>query len=263
MRNAEELKTIVKEKYGDIAKKSGTSCGCCDTEGEKDYSTLSLDYSTLKGYNPEADLQLGCGIPTLYAQIKQGDTVVDLGSGAGNDCFVARALVGETGRVIGLDFTESMVEKARQNAGKLGYSNIEFILGEIEHMPIPDDTADVVVSNCVMNLVPDKEKAFRETYRILRKGGHFSISDIVLHGELPEELKNDAVMYAGCLSGALQKEEYLDVVRKAGFKNLVIQVQKKMDLGEDIYLKYFSREDMEEFKKSNKGIFSITLYAEK
>jgi len=263
MQTAEELKKIVKEKYGDIVEKSTKSCGCCGCDEEKDYSVLAEDYAALEGYNPEADLQLGCGIPTKYALINEGDTVVDLGSGAGNDCFVVRALTGESGKVIGLDFTERMVSKARSNAAKLGYSNVEFILGEIEDIPIADNTADVVVSNCVMNLVPDKEKAFKETYRILKEGGHFSISDIVLQGELPQGLRNDAAMYAGCVSGALQKEEYLNIVRKAGFKNLIIQVQKQMDLEEAIYLKYFSQKEMDAFKKSSKGIYSITLNAEK
>ena len=142
-------------------------------------------------------------------------------------------------------------------------SNVEFILGEIEDIPVADNTADVVVSNCVMNLVPDKEKAFKETYRILKEGGHFSISDIVLQGELPQGLRNDAAMYAGCVSGALQQEEYLNIVRKAGFKNLIVQVQKKMDLEEAIYLKYFSQKEMDAFEKSSKGIYSITLNAEK
>ena len=285
MHTAEELKSIVKEKYGDIAKKStvtesptqssgccgekeektatATKSSCCGGKEEKDYSVLAEDYASLKGYNPDADLQLGCGIPTKYAQIHEGDTVVDLGSGAGNDCFVARALTGEQGRVIGLDFTEAMVSKAKSNAQKLGFTNVEFILGEIENVPLPDNTADVVVSNCVMNLVPDKDAAFKETYRILKKGGHFSISDIVLQGEIPEGLRNDAAMYAGCVSGALQKKEYLDIVRRAGFKNLVIQIQKKMELDDAIYLKYFTEEEVENFKKSFKGIFSITLNAEK
>ncbi len=285
MHTAEELKSIVKEKYGDIAKKSTASdsssqssgcCGgneekaakttkssCCGGKEEKDYSVLAEDYANLKGYNPDADLQLGCGIPTKYAKIHEGDTVVDLGSGAGNDCFVARALTGEQGRVIGLDFTEAMVSKAKTNAQKLGYSNVEFVLGEIENIPLADNTADVVVSNCVMNLVPDKDAAFKETYRILKDGGHFSISDIMLQGEIPEGLRNDAAMYAGCVSGALQKKEYLDIVRRAGFKNLIIQIQKKMELDDAIYLKYFTEEEVENFKKSFKGIFSITLNAEK
>jgi ubiquinone/menaquinone biosynthesis C-methylase UbiE len=263
MQTAEELKKIVKEKYGDIVERSTNSCGCCGGDEEKDYSVLAEDYAKLEGYNPDADLQLGCGLPTEYAKIKEGDIVIDLGSGAGNDCFVARALTGEAGKVIGLDFTEKMVAKAKSNAKKLGYTNVSFILGEIERIPIEDNTADVVVSNCVMNLVPNKVKAFEETYRILKKGGHFSISDIVLQGELPEGLRNDAAMYAGCVSGALQREEYLDIVRKAGFKNLIIQVQKKMDLEDAIFLKYFSEEEMKAFRQSNKGIFTMTLNAEK
>jgi ubiquinone/menaquinone biosynthesis C-methylase UbiE len=263
MQTAEELKKIVKEKYGGIVERSTKSCGCCGGDEEKEYSVLAEDYANLEGYSPDADLQLGCGLPTKYAMIEEGDTVVDLGSGAGNDCFVARALTGESGKVIGLDFTDKMVAKAKSNAEKLGFSNVEFVLGEIENIPIPDNTADVVVSNCVMNLVPDKVKAFKETYRILKKGGHFSISDIVLQGELPEGLRNDAAMYAGCVSGALQRDEYLDIVRKAGFKNLIIQVQKKMDLDDAIYLKYFTEEEMKTFKQSRKGIFSMTLNAEK
>jgi len=263
MQTAEELKKIVKEKYGEIVEKSTKSCGCCGCDEDKDYSVLAEDYAKLEGYNPDADLQLGCGLPTQYAMIKEGDTVVDLGSGAGNDCFVARALTGESGKVIGLDFTDKMIAKARLNAEKLGFSNVEFILGEIENIPIPDNTANVVVSNCVMNLVPDKVKAFEETYRILKVGGHFSISDIVLQGELPQGLRNDAAMYAGCVSGALQKEEYLNIVRNAGFKNLIIQVEKHMDLEDAIYLKYFTGEEMKAFKESSKGIYTMTLNAEK
>ena len=174
--NSSDLKLIVKEKYGEIASqskgKNESSCcgatGCCSSV---DYSIFSENYSQLEGYNPDADLGLGCGIPTEFARITKGNTVIDLGSGAGNDCFVARALVGESGNVIGIDMTEAMIEKARANAQKLGFTNVEFRLGDIENMPVSDSTADVIISNCVLNLVPDKEKAFGEIFRVLKPGG--------------------------------------------------------------------------------------------
>lgn len=264
MNTPEELKKIVKEKYGEIAEQSNKEKGCgCGCSPSDDYTVFSEDYSKLEGYNPDADLQLGCGLPTQYAMINAGDTVIDLGSGAGNDCFIARALAGEDGKVIGLDFTEEMVLKARNNASSLGFSNVEFVLGEIENIPIPENTADVVVSNCVMNLVPDKSKAFSETYRIMKPGGHFSISDIVLQGDLPTGLKNEAALYAGCVSGAVQKDEYLEIVKNAGFSNLVIQKHKEIDLPKEIYLKYLSEKDYKQFKAYGRGIFSITLNADK
>ena len=266
MKKSEELKKIVRDKYGQIAdqskqKNQSSCCGtnCCDTV---DYSVMADDYTNLKGYNAEADLGLGCGLPTEYAMIKEGDTVVDLGSGAGNDCFVARSITGPEGKVIGVDMTEKMIDKARKNAQSLGYDNVKFVFGDIENIPLPENTADVVVSNCVMNLVPDKEKAFTETYRILKKGGHFSISDIVLRGELPEGLKEDASMYAGCVSGALQQEEYLEKIKKAGFKNIKVQKEKPISLPEEVWTKYISKEEIEGFQNKGRGIYSITIYAE-
>jgi ubiquinone/menaquinone biosynthesis C-methylase UbiE len=264
MKTAEELRRIVKEKYGQIVEKLSTkeSCGCCGTPAE-DVTAFSSDYSQLKGYNPDADLNLGCGLPTQYAKIKTGDTVIDLGSGAGNDCFVARALVGEQGKVIGIDFTEKMVFKAKENARKLGYANVEFFYGEIENIPLPDDMANVVISNCVMNLVPSKEKAFKETYRILKRGGHFSISDIVIEGELPDKIREEASLYAGCVSGAINIKEYLEVIRRAGFKNIEIQQKVNNNLPEEVFLRYMSREDWDAYIKKGFGIFSITVYAAK
>jgi ubiquinone/menaquinone biosynthesis C-methylase UbiE len=265
MKTSEELKKIVKEKYSEIVEKASSkkSCGCGCSSKNEDFTVFADDYTRLEGYVPDADLNLGCGIPTHFAKIKKGDTVVDLGSGAGNDCFVARALTGDSGKVIGLDFTEKMVEKAKLNATKLGFRNVEFTLGEIENIPIVDNTADVVVSNCVMNLVPNKEKAFQETYRIMKPGGHFSISDIVLKGDLPEGLREDAAMYAGCVSGALDIREYLSLIKKAGFKNILIQREQENDLPEEMYLKYFTVEEWEAYKNSGSGIFSITVYGEK
>ncbi|HEY8510512.1 MAG TPA: arsenite methyltransferase [Cyclobacteriaceae bacterium] len=261
----EQLKELVKEKYAQIADQAKTDaagcCGpaCCDTI---DQALMVEDYSKLSGYVADADLGLGCGLPTQFAKISEGDTVVDLGSGAGNDCFVARSLTGERGKVIGVDFTEKMVEKARLNATKLGLNNVEFRLGDIENLPLAAETADVVVSNCVLNLVPNKRKAFEETYRVLKKGGHFSISDIVLEGELPDELRKAAEMYAGCVSGAIQKEEYLDIVGKAGFANVTVQKEKEIILPDDILLTYLAKDEIPAFR-SKARILSITVYGEK
>lgn len=264
----QQLRQLVKEKYTRIAEQSktenetsccGSTCGCSTV----DYSVMADDYSTLPGYAPEADLGLGCGLPTEFAFIREGDTVVDLGSGAGNDAFVARSITGENGKVIGIDFTEKMIEKARTNVEKLNYHNVEFRQGDIEDIPLADNTADVVVSNCVLNLVPNKEQAFRETFRILKPGGHFSVSDIVLQGNLPAALRKNAEMYAGCVSGAIQKESYLKIIEEAGFKNVRVQKQKRIHLANDILKEHLSSDAVEECKNGNAGIFSITVYAEK
>ena len=264
---SDELKQIVKEKYGQIAEQSKETneSGCCGATGccTVDYSVMSDDYTNLKGYNADADLGLGCGLPTEYAKIKEGDTVVDLGSGAGNDAFVARSVVGETGKVIGIDFTDKMIEKAKANAEKLKYSNVEFRQGDIENMPLAGGLADVVVSNCVLNLVPNKKQAFAETFRILKKGGHFSVSDIVLVGDLPDGLRKSAEMYAGCVSGAIQKDEYLSIIKEAGFNEITIQKEKRINLPDEIVKDYLSSEEIESFKTGKTGIVSVTVYAEK
>ncbi|RXF72409.1 arsenite methyltransferase [Arcticibacter tournemirensis] len=267
MENSEKLKELVRQKYSEIAlqdKETNQSscCGssCCSTEV---YNIMSDEYSTMEGYNPEADLGLGCGLPTQFAQIKKGDTVIDLGSGAGNDCFVARAETGESGKVIGIDFTPAMIEKARTNVEKLGFNNVEFRQGDIEKMPVTANTADVIVSNCVLNLVPNKEAVFQEIYRVLKPGGHFSISDIVLSGELPETLVKDAEMYAGCVAGAVQKEEYLQFINSAGFRNVIVQKQKAIVIPDDILKRYLSENEIQSFKSGNTGILSITVFGEK
>ena len=268
MSTEQDIKEMVKEKYGAIANQSkeqnqssccGSTCGCSNVE----FSVMAENYEKLEGYVADADLGLGCGLPTEFARIKPGDTVVDLGSGAGNDCFVARAVVGNTGRVIGIDMTEAMVGKARENAGKLGFTNVEFRLGEIENIPVKDNTADVVVSNCVMNLVPDKDKAFAETFRILKHGGHFSISDIVLRGELSDGLRKEATLYAGCVAGAIQRGEYLAIVEKAGFRNVVVQKEREIEIPNEILARTLTLEQLREFKRDRVGIFSITVFAEK
>ena len=264
----DDIKQIVKEKYGEIAKqdkmqKPSCSCCCPDTAADVDYTIFSEDYSKLEGYNPEADLGLGCGIPTDAAKIKPGDTVIDLGSGAGNDVFVARRLVGEAGRVIGIDMTQEMIEKAQENNRKLGYSNVEFRFGEIENLPVEDNTADVVISNCVLNLVPSKLKAYQEIYRVLKPGGHFSISDIVLTGTLPVKIQAAAEMYAGCVAGALKKEDYLNSIRKAGFSSVSVVKEKPRPISDEILSQYLTAKELAEFNNSGQTIFSITVYGEK
>jgi arsenite methyltransferase len=264
---SEQLKELVKEKYGQIAlqSKDDNASSCCGATGCStiDYTVMADDYTKLDGYVADADLGLGCGLPTEFAKIKEGDTVVDLGSGAGNDAFVARSITGEKGKVIGIDFTDKMVEKAKINAGKLGYTNVEFRQGDIENMPLAGNIADVVVSNCVLNLVPNKAQAFAETFRILKKNGHFSVSDIVLVGDLPNGLKESAEMYAGCVAGAIQKDEYLSIIQQTGFSNITIQKEKRITLPDDILKDYLTADQMQEFNSGKTGIFSITVYAEK
>lgn len=264
---SDQLKQIVREKYDSIARQEkgvnqASCCGATPKSGEV-YTIMADEYDDLDGYNPDADLGLGCGLPTQFAKIAKGDTVIDLGSGAGNDAFIARYETGPEGKVIGVDFTPSMIQKARINADKLGFNNVEFREGDIEFLPVPDATADVIVSNCVLNLVPNKKQVVSEIYRVLRPGGHFSISDIVLVGSLPDALRSDAEMYAGCVSGAIQRDEYLDLIDRAGFQNVVIQKEKVIRLPDDILLKYLSQSELESFKSKAMGIFSITVYAEK
>jgi len=267
MKTENELKEIVRQKYASIAlqDKETNQSSCCGSGGcsTEVYNIMSDDYTTLKGYNPDADLGLGCGLPTQFAQIKKRDTVIDLGSGAGNDCFIARAATGETGKVIGIDFTTEMIDKARANAEKLGYNNVEFRQGDIEKMPVTANTADVIVSNCVLNLVPNKDDVFKEIYRVLKPGGHFSISDVVLAGDLPEGLRNDAAMYAGCVSGSIQKDVYLELVYANGFTNVTLQKEKPIIIPDDILKNYLNETELQTFKAGNTGIFSITVYAEK
>ena len=263
----QDIKEMVRQKYAEIAlqdkETNQASCcgsGCCSDEV---YNIMSDDYSSMKGYNPDADLGLGCGLPTQFAKIKKGDIVVDLGSGAGNDCFIARSETGETGKVIGIDFTPAMIEKARANAEKLGFHNVEFRQGDIEKMPMTSNIADVVVSNCVLNLVPNKDGVFKEIFRVLKPGGHFSISDVVLIGDLPEGIRKTAEMYSGCVSGAIQKQTYMELVEINGFNNIKIQKEKTIVIPDDILADYLPQEEIDLFKQSGAGIFSITVFAEK
>ncbi|MCZ2460750.1 MAG: arsenite methyltransferase [Chitinophagales bacterium] len=267
MKTQEEVKELVRQKYSEIAlqdkETNQSSCcgsGSCSTEV---YNIMADDYTKLEGYNPDADLGLGCGLPTQFAKIKKGDVVIDLGSGAGNDAFIARHETGETGKVIGIDFTPAMIERARQNAEIRGFHNVEFRQGDIEKMPVSAHVADVIVSNCVLNLVPNKDGVIKEIYRVLKPGGHFSISDIVLEGELPEEIRKAGEMYAGCVAGAIQKKLYLEMIETKGFKNITVQKDKLIIIPDDILRQYLTAEQILVFKQSGTGIRSITVYAEK
>ncbi|OSZ79587.1 arsenite S-adenosylmethyltransferase [Chitinophagaceae bacterium IBVUCB1] len=267
MQTEQELKELVRQKYSEIAlqDKETNMSSCCGSGGcsTEVYNIMSDDYTRLEGYNADADLGLGCGLPTEFAQIKEGDTVIDLGSGAGNDCFVARRATGEKGKVIGIDFTEAMIEKARANAEKAGYNNVEFRQGDIEKMPVTANVADVVVSNCVLNLVPNKNGVFKEIFRVLKPNGHFSISDVVLDGALPDKLRNVAEMYAGCISGAIQKEEYMGLIKANGFTDITLQKEKAIVVPDDILNQYLNADEIAAFKNSGMGIYSITVFAKK
>jgi SAM-dependent methyltransferase len=267
MQTQDKVKEMVKQKYSEIAlqDKETNASSCCGTGGcsTEVYNIMSDNYNELEGYNADADLGLGCGLPTQFAKIKAGDVVIDLGSGAGNDAFIARHETGETGKVIGIDFTPAMIEKARSNSEARGLNNVEFRQGDIENMPVTDNTADVIVSNCVLNLVPNKDGVFKEILRVLKPGGHFSISDIVLIGELPVNIKNAAEMYAGCVAGAIQKNEYLQLIDANGFTNVTLQIEKVITIPDDILSNYLSSDEVASFKQSGTGIFSVTVYAEK
>lgn len=265
MENGSKLKELVRESYGKIASDNAQVSGCCCSTSccSDSDNVMRENYDGLDGYNPDADLGLGCGLPTKFALIKKGDTVIDLGSGAGNDCFVARAEAGESGKIIGIDFTPQMIERARDNVKHRGFTNIEFVQGDIENMPVDSNLADVVVSNCVLNLVPNKKAVFEEIHRVLKPDGHFSISDIVLIGDLPEKLKSVAEMYAGCISGAIKKDEYLKFIEETGFKNITIQKEKTITIPDEELKGYLSADELEAYKRNPDIVKSITVYAEK
>jgi arsenite methyltransferase len=265
MENPEEIKKAVKDEYSkrvsDYDNSKNKSCSSCAPEN--DYKIVGDEYKKLDGYNPDADMGLGCGLPTQFAKIKKGDTVLDLGCGAGNDCFVARSVAGETGKIIGIDMTEAMIEKANANAKKLGFNNMEFILGEIENMPVVSDSVDAVVSNCVLNLVPDKSKAFSEIHRVLKPGGHFSISDIVFTGTIPKEILKSKLMYVKCVAGAVSKDEYLRLIQKQGFKNVMLQKESVLSMPDDELSKYLSTEGIKTLRSTDTKFLSINVYGEK
>ncbi len=274
---SEKIKSAVRERYAQIAEadqptsccgmeESGKGSSCCgggEAKGGFSYSFIGEDYAKLPGYQPEADLGLGCGLPTELAGIKEGDHVLDLGSGAGNDAFVARRIVGDKGRVTGVDMTPAMVDKAKANNQKLGYSNVGFVLGEIEALPMAENAVDVVISNCVLNLVPDKAKAFQEIFRVLKPGGHFNVSDIVLGAELPPALREQAELYVGCVSGAVLKGEYLGLIQQAGFKDIKIQKERAVEVPREILLKYVTETELRDLEAKGVGIFSVTVWGAK
>jgi len=289
-KESERLKSLVREKYGRIAKEApapgqapskraaeSSCCGpstpspCCAPAAEPSASTyygedvagIKEAYDKLDGHMDEADLGLGCGLPTEHAGLAPGQTVVDLGSGAGNDVFIARSVVGETGRVIGVDMTPEMIAKARVNAERRGFRNVEFRLGDIEALPVEDASADVVVSNCVLNLVPDKRRAFAEIFRVLKPGGRFCVSDIVLRGRLPEKLQEVAELYVGCVAGALADDEYLGIIRDTGFSAVDVKALKRLDLPDEYILKFISAEELAAYRASGSAALSITVVGTK
>ena len=257
----ETLKTQVREKYGEIATQSSDKkgCGCGCSSSSVEFSMIGDQYDSVDGYVADADLGLGCGIPTDLARIEKGHTVLDLGSGAGLDVFVARKIVGEEGRVIGVDMTPEMIDKARQNAEKHGFTNTEFVLGDIEDLPVDSESVDVTISNCVLNLVPDKRKAFDEIYRVLKPGGHFTVSDIVLNGELPEAIQRAAEMYVGCVSGAMQQDAYMQIIRDANFQDVATLKQNTIPIPKDELEKHLTPEEVESFYASGTEVLSVTV----
>jgi len=233
MSDGDDIREVVREKYGEIAEGKRTGCGCgCDCGPDV---LLSLGYTAeQKAALPAgADLGLGCGNPLAHAALRPGETVLDLGSGAGVDCFLAAREVGGTGRVIGVDMTPAMLARARANAARGGYANVEFRLGEIEHLPLADASVDCIISNCVVNLSPDKPQVFREALRVLRPGGRLMVSDLVLVRPLSEELRHDVALYVGCVAGAAMKEQYLGMMRDAGFADVAVVEERAYTVGLD------------------------------
>ncbi len=258
-----EIKATVREKYAQIA--VGATSSCCDSSTccTDDISMIGDAYDTVEGYVAEADLGLGCGLPTEYANLQPGQTVLDLGAGAGLDAFVARRIVGETGRVIGLDMTQEMVDNARANAQTLGYDNVDFYLGDIEAMPFDDDTVDVVISNCVLNLVPDKKAAFAEMYRVLKPGGHFCVSDVVYQGEMPEAVKRSAELYVGCVAGAMEREAYLGALQEAGFMDVEVVKGRVIDVPDEVLNQILGPAERAALRESGSAVLSVTVYGVK
>ncbi len=234
----EKIKEHVKKRYGEIAKTECSSCSpsCCSSSScgpPPQYIAWKLGYSPddIESVPEDSILGLGCGNPVALASLKEGETVLDLGSGGGIDVFLASKNVGSNGKVIGVDMTEEMLARAKATASKHGYTNVEFRLGEIEALPVEDETVDVIISNCVINLAPDKLKVFQEAYRVLKSGGRLMVSDIVTEGELPEYVRKSFDAWAGCIAGALEKSEYLDKIKQAGFENIKVISGKPYTLG--------------------------------
>lgn len=271
----EKIKKLVKEKYGGIARKDSSCClpenPCCGDTVQTGKISQKIGYSPqeLEAVPAEANLGLGCGNPTAIASLRKGETVLDLGSGAGFDCFLAANRVGSTGKVIGVDMTPEMLDKARDNAQKAGYTNIEFRLGEIESLPVEEDSIDVVISNCVINLSPDKPKVFREAFRVLRPGGRMIVSDLVLLKDLPESIQGLAEAYTGCVADALLKEDYLRAIEEAGFQDVRVTNENRYAIsdfaGEDTLKVWIQKSGatLEELKQAEDSVLSISVTAQK
>jgi len=219
----EKVRTAVRKRYGKIAKTDSCGCGCTSTSQQLGYSKSELN-SVPEG----ADLNLGCGNPVAIASLTEGETVIDLGSGGGLDCFLAAKKVGSTGKIIGVDMTAEMLERARANCKKGGYENVEFRLGEIENLPVADNTADAIISNCVINLSINKQRVFQEAYRVLKPKGRLMISDIVLLGDIPEKVKNNVLAYVGCIAGAEKKADYISKIKQAGFQQVQVVAETRL-----------------------------------
>lgn len=268
--SADAVRASVRAQYAAIATGEADSCGCAPTccEGEAttaetaDLANVNFigdGYGDRAGYVPDADLHLGCGIPTDLAALQPGETVLDLGSGAGVDAFVARRIVGETGTVLGVDMTPEMVEKARANATTLGYTNVAFRLGEIEAMPVADASIDVAISNCVLNLVPDKPRAFAEMARVLKPGGRFCVSDVVTRGALPGAVQRSAELWAGCVAGAMDEAAYVTALSEAGFEAVAVRTSRRIDLPDVTLATFLSADDIAAYRASGGGLFSVTV----
>jgi arsenite methyltransferase len=269
MRSEDEIRTLVRERYGAIAQTVGSccapsSCGCGSAEMAPDGLDVIGDaYRGVAGRLEEADLNLGCGVPTRHAALRPGETVLDLGSGAGNDVFIARHEVGPEGRVLGVDMTPDMIGRARANAAKLGFDNVEFRLGEIEHLPVEAGSVDVVISNCVLNLVPDKARAFAEMARVLRRGGRFCVSDIVATGELPAGVRAAAGLYVGCVAGAIPEADYLGLLAKVGFEDVRIVEPKPIELPDEALAPHMGLAEIAAFHASGVALKSVTVLGTK
>jgi arsenite methyltransferase len=267
MRSEDETRALVRERYATIARGAESCCGpaaCCGDEMAPDGLNVIGDaYAGVAGRLAEADLHLGCGVPTRHAALRPGETVLDLGSGAGNDAFIARHEVGPEGRVLGVDMTSEMIAKARGNAAKLGYKNVEFREGQIEQMPVDSGSIDAVISNCVLNLVPDKGRAFAEMFRVLRPGGRFCISDIVATGELPAPVREVAALYVGCVAGAMPESDYLTLLGTTGFEDVRVAEAKPIELSDDALAGYLSATDIAAFRASRIVLKSVTVLGTK
>lgn len=255
------IREAVRHKYAEIAGRAGKETACCEPAccDESDYNMIGDAYDGVGGYVADADLGLGCGLPVEHAGLLPGQTVLDLGSGAGLDAFVARSVVGDGGRVIGVDMTAEMVARARENAEKSGFDNVEFRLGEIEHLPVAQDSVDVVISNCVLNLVPDKARAFAEIARVLKPGAHFCISDIVTSEELPGWVRGIAEAYAGCVAGAIPKDAYLQLVRDAGFKDVRVVSERRIEVPAELLAEHLGPEQRREASERDLHVMSVTV----